>query len=1267
LVPIVAIGASAGGLEAICELLAALPSQSGMAYVLVQHLDPAHESLLPEILAKKTAMPVIQIRDDLSVEAGHVYVIPPNAVLTLSDGRFRLTRRKRGGGQHLPIDTFFASVADTRGAAAIGVVLSGGHSDGALGLQAIKQGGGLTFAQTPESARFPSMPQNAIATGCVDFVLDPKRIAEELVSFGLRPLPGSLVLPSLATSPSPSHLEPHTLGADPSLVGPRLADLPLEIQAAGDEEMLKRVFRVLRTAHGVDFTLYKRSTLRRRLSRRVAVRKADTLSDYLTVLEAEPAEAAALYHDFLIQVTGFFRDPEAFEGLSGRVFPRICEGRSTKIPIRIWVPGCASGEEVYSIAIALVEYLGERLLPAGVQIFGTDVNEAAIETARAGVFAESLLQEVSAERRARFFVRQDDQYVIAKRIRDLCIFARQDVTRDPPFSRLDLVSCRNLLIYLDSSAQRRVMHIFHYALRPQGFLMLGPSETIGQAADLFELADTHHRLYTRKGGLPGVGLDLPQQGARVEGPARDVGSGVDLGFIEADSVQREADRVLLARYAPASLLVDEALNILQFRGETGPYLEHASGPPSLNLHRVARPELLVEIAPAVAEARKSGSGVRREGLRVNDLLDVSIEVIPLPRTSSEPCYLILFDDGTHRANRRRERQTDLTALPETEKDRRLAQLGREITATRDYLHAIMQEHEAVKEELKSAHEEVLSANEEFQSTNEELETAKEELQSANEELTTTNDELGSRNRELSVVNAELQKAREVSDHARAYADVIVESVREPLLVLDGKLRILRANNAFYANTETRREDIEGRLLYEIGAGQWNIPVLRTRLQAVLTRNETMDEYEITQSFPISGERKISLNARKIRGGDERAELILLAMEDVTERRAAAGILREDTRRKDEFLAMLAHELRNPLTPITHAIRLLRRTDVDAPSVKLHAMIERQTLRLGRLVDELLDVARISRGQIELTRESVDLGVIAQHAADASRARIEERKHLLTLTRPDTPVWVEGDPIRLEQIVSNLIENAAKYTEPGGRIVVQLAQAAGEATLSVRDNGIGLAPESLEIIFELFTQVDSSLARSGGGLGIGLNLVRRVLELHAGRVEARSAGLGQGTEMIVRLPLQVPEPTVAKAVAQIDKRAAPASGSARRVLIVEDNVDSAESMALLARSWGHEVVIAGDGSTALTLAQSFQPHAAVVDIGLPGMDGYALARRLRQNSLHRELYLVAMTGYGREEDRRAARAAGFDSHIVKPADMDELEKLLAVGGAKRSGT
>lgn len=1231
--PIVAIAASAGGLEPLLELFGSLPSGGGMAYIVIQHLDPDHESLLAEILGRKTAMPVEQAVDQKALEQDHVYVIPPNASLTVADGRLQVCPRHTGRDRHLPADVLFRSLAGVNGGNSISVVLSGGDSDGALGTQAIKYAGGITFAQEPSSARFPGMPRHAIETGCVDFVRPPAEIAAELSR-----LPASLLSagqPGAVETASESVAEPG---------------------AANDEASLQRLFRQLKSSHGVDFSRYKRSTLRRRLARRMALRHTDSLADYAALTERDPEEVAALYQDFLIRVTEFFRDPQSFEGLAQRVFPVICESRSPKECIRIWVPGCATGEEVYSIAIALTEYLGERPAAAGIQLFGSDVSEAAIAKARAGLYLDSISPDVSAERLRRFFVKEDHHYRIAKSIRDMCIFARQDVVRDPPFSRLDLVSCRNLLIYLDASAQRRVMHVFHYALRPHGFLMLGPSESVGAANDLFEITDKPHRIFVRRSASPGSTPDLLASRPASAAPERAMESDViePAVKLESHTAHRAAERLLLSRYAPSGVLVDDALNVLHFHGDPTPYLAHASGPASLNLNRIARPQLLIELGPAIQEARASGTEARRD-LAIDGLPPVTLEVIPLKRLSEEACYLILFVE-VNRHRDRRPSPAPTHALSETEKDRQLGLAAREVAAMREYLQRTLEEHEAVKEELKSAHEEVLSSNEEFQSTNEELQTSQEELQSANEELITTNEELRNRNRELGVANAELEKARATAVEAQAYADEIIDTVRDPLAVLDRQLCVVRANEAFYSQLRLTPALVEGFPLCELGNRQFDLAELRDRLVAVLARTEPVNDMEMAYVVPLVGSRVLCVNARRIAPHNERVELILLALEDITERRAGTDTIREGSRRKDEFLAMLAHELRNPLAPLMHTITLLRRAGVDAVTLKRYDLMERQIQRMVRLVDELLDVARISRGLIDLKRETLDLRSTIHQSVEASRARAEHYQHDLTVSLPETPLYVEGDSVRLEQVVSNLIENACKYTLPGGSIAVTLTEGDGEAIISVKDTGIGLAPDMLDRIFDLFTQVDSTLARSGGGLGLGLAVVKRVLDLHGGRIVARSAGLGLGSEFLVRLPL-VP---VTEEMMRGDRRDDQPASSAvcRRVLIVDDNLDVASSMAALLNAWGHEANVARDGEAALTMAAGWTPDTALVDIGLPGMGGYELARRFRKVPGLEAMRLVAMTGYGSAEDRSASRAAGFDVHLVKPADMDELERLLA---------
>ncbi|MHB8381790.1 MAG: chemotaxis protein CheB, partial [Candidatus Binataceae bacterium] len=787
--PVVGIGASAGGLEAVSELLAELPATTGMAFLLVQHLDPRHQSLLAEILAKKSGIPVETAADGTILKPDHLYVIPPNATMTVADGTVQLRSRESSERPHRPINILFRSLAEQHVHRAVAVVLSGTDSDGAQGLEEVKAAGGITMAQEPATAKFDGMPKNAIATGCVDFILSPSKLGEEMIRIGRHPYLSSDV-------------------AEP--------ELPQE------QDGLKRIFRLLQARNGTDFSRYKRSTVQRRLARRMALRQIDGLTEYADLLKRDPEEVQALAQDFLIRVTGFFRDPESFVGLSETGLPALLEHRTAKDPMRIWVPGCASGEEAYSIAMVLLEYLGERASSIRIQIFGTDLSDAAIQKARAGFYSDTIADEVSPERLQRFFIKLDDYYQISKTIRDLCVFARHDVTRDPPFSRLGLVSCRNLLIYLDQTLQRQIIPLFHYALNPGGFLILGPSESIGGSSEHFRLVDGRHQIYRRQPVPERVlrALSTVEAGARPA--AAEVVAAVSPALIESARAQEETERLLLARYAPASILIDDSLNVVYFQGETSRYLEHSRGTASLNLQKICRSGLLVELSPAIGEARKTERSVRRDGVRVDlpgEERDVSFEVVPVKLPGIESRYFLILLGPPAPARTGQGPAGSFVRLwasmfgagagVETEKDHQITRLQRELDATRDYLQATVEEYEATKEEMKSAHEEALSSNEEFLSTNEELETAKEELQSANEELGVTNQELRDRNRELSDLNGELRDSRNS-------LDAIVETLRESLLVLDGDLRVQKANHELSTTFHVRPQETLGRMLYDLG-------------------------------------------------------------------------------------------------------------------------------------------------------------------------------------------------------------------------------------------------------------------------------------------------------------------------------------------------------------------------------------------------------------------------------------------------------------------
>jgi two-component system CheB/CheR fusion protein len=745
---IVGIGASAGGLEAFIQLLDAIPPDTGLTLVLVQHMSPKRESGLTTLLAPHTSMAVTEVTDGVRLARNHVYVIPPGAQLELVDDHLTLSPRPDDRTQHTPINVFFTSLAAAADARGIAVVLSGTGADGALGMRDVKSVGGITFAQQPASAKYDDMPRAAIATGMADLVLTPGEIGAELARIARHPYVPSII--------------------------------SMRDSITTTDRQLKRIFELLKGVSGVDFRHYKLPTIRRRLLRRMALHRLMEVNGYIKLLQSQPAELRALFDDLLIHVTRFFRDPESFEALSRGVFPKLIADRDPSQPIRVWVCGCATGEEAYSVAIVLLEFLQREESDLRIQIFATDVSDAAIDHARAGIYPASAAGDVTENRLRRFFTRSDGNYRVSKAVRDLCVFAKQDLTKDPPFSRIDLVLCRNVLIYMDAVLQKQLIALFHYALRADGYLMLGQAETVGSQAALFALTDKVNRIH-RKKVAP---LTLPGRSAHASDysstPRRHTGAvaGAIAGAGAGDlNLQGEVNRVILERYAPAGVVVDNELQIVQFRGQTGPYLEPAPGEASLSLLKMAREGLLYGLRTALHSARKSKGPVRKTGLRLRvgkGSRPVSIEVIPLSALG-RPHFLVLFEAGDNApdeapAASKRSRKG-------TRQDETMTMLRRELAASRDYLQSIIQELEAANEELQSANEEILSSNEELQSTNEELDTAKEELQSTNEELNTLNDELHGRNEEMSRVNSDLMN--------------LVGSVQIAIVIVSGDMRIRR--------------------------------------------------------------------------------------------------------------------------------------------------------------------------------------------------------------------------------------------------------------------------------------------------------------------------------------------------------------------------------------------------------------------------------------------------------------------------------------------
>jgi two-component system CheB/CheR fusion protein len=741
--PVVGIGASAGGLEALTELLQNIPAEPGMAFLVVLHLQAHVKSHMAEVLARLTPMHVVEAAEGMPLEPNRIHLIPPNKSMTLTDGKLSLQPRPPHG-LHMPIDYLFRSMAEVQRSRSIGVLLSGEGTDGTLGFHSIKAAGGVTFAQDEKSAKHDAMPRSAVNDGSVDYVLSPAQISRELMRL---------------------HRHPYT-------------QQPATEEADGaDEDRIREVIALLRNVTDVDFTHYKRTTIQRRIQRRMALRGVEKINDYVDLLRKESAEVQRLYQDFLIRVTQFFRDPEAYETLKEKVFPTLVQGRPSGLPIRIWVAGCSTGEEVYSLAMCLLEFLGGRPDDAAVKILATDLNEAALDRARAGVYVDNIEIDVSPERLRRFFVRVDGHYQISKSVRDLCVFSRHNMSSDPPFSHLDMVSCRNVLIYMDAALQKRVLPILHYALNPDGVLFLGSSENIGPYGELFIPVDARFRIFRKKPVPIGVPLDFAAY-VSPERRAHRTGREESGTLWSALDVQREADRLVLSRFAPVGVVIDETMTVVQFRGRTAPYLEPAPGMASLDLMRMLRDGLLSEVRAAIAHAKAENAAATRECLLVEegDQRPVAVEVIPFKvPPSGARFFLVLFFDRTTTAAPPAPAQEAGPRPSPTE--HQVVQLQQELTALRDYLQSVIEEQESTNEELKSANEEILSSNEELQSTNEELQTAKEEAQSANEELATVNEELRHRNSELARVNNDLVN--------------LLSGVNIPIVMVSRDLRIRR--------------------------------------------------------------------------------------------------------------------------------------------------------------------------------------------------------------------------------------------------------------------------------------------------------------------------------------------------------------------------------------------------------------------------------------------------------------------------------------------
>ena len=1220
---VVAIGASSGGLDAAAKFMDAVPADTGLAFILVQHLEAGHASMMVPLLARHTPLHVVEAAEGMSVEPEHLYIIPPGSYLAVEGGTLHLSKPPLRHGARLPFDFLLASLAASYGRQAGCVILSGTGKDGSTGLLAVSERGGLVLAQDPGEAGYDGMPRAAIETGKVDQVLAVAQMPHSLIAF--RPGPAQPRLPPA---------EPSAPATEPS------ADV-----------WLPEIVDLMRTQTAQDFSHYKPGTLQRRVERRIALLDIAPpgIGRYLALLRHDPRELDLLTKDLLIHVTGFFRDADVFAELEKTIIPALVDDRDPEAPIRLWVVACSTGEEVYSLAMLCLERLGTVKHPAKLQIFASDIDAEAVAAARDGLYPTTIETTVSAARLRRFFVLEDGGYRALPHLRSTIVFAVQDVLTDPPFARLDLISCRNLLIYLRPEAQAKVIDLFHFALCSTGLLLLGNAETIANAEGRFDLVSKAFRIYRRVGRSPGQltpALRAAPADAQVEPLAaarsgRPTGPGRPMGPTALGELGRQ---LVLEAYAPASVLINTANEILFSLGPIDKYLRLAPGHATHDLLAASRPGLRQKLAMAIETARRTKARARGRGRMTGGQEDgtgFSLDVMPVVEAGEELLLVCIQEEAEVAASA----PAPPDQLPQ------IAELERDLEAAQNEQQATMRELELSRQEQRIATEEALSVNEEYQSTNEELLTSKEELQSLNEELTSLNSQLQETLERQRTLGDDLQNILYSTDVATLFLD------------LDLRIRFFTpATKSVFAVIST---DI-GRPLADLAAVTSN-DGLDEDARKVLAGLEPL-EREIETRAGVWFRRRIL----PYRAQGDRVEGVVITFTDVTNRRRIKDALEAAKKQaesanaaKSRFLAAASHDLRQPLQTLALLQDLLGKVVQGDKAQKLVKRLEATLAAITAMLDTLLDINEIEAG--------VTSAQVSVFPIDGLLARLRdeftyhaEAKGLVLRIMPCS-LLVRSDPRLLEQMLRNLLTNALKYTKTG-RVLVGCRRRDGILSVEVWDTGIGIPPAEVERIFDEYRQVDNPARERSRGLGLGLAIVKRVGELLAHPIVVRS-DFGRGSRFAVEVPIAVAETAVAAGVPAgvptgVPAVAAPRSRAGRRaaILVVEDDPDLLAVLEQSLRDEGHMVTAAADGPTALRQIALSTPELLLADYNLPnGLSGLDLVIGLRQ-AVGREIPAILLTG-NISAETRALVAAQHVPLIIKPVLQGDLiltiDALLAV--------
>ena len=1160
--PIVAIGASAGGLDACTRLISALPARTGMAFILVQHLDPNHESMMADLLAGHTAMSVQQAQEGAIIAPDHLYIIPPGSYLSVGAGKLHLSSPGARHGARLPFDFLLNSLAEDCPARTIGVILSGTGADGSIGLKAVHDAGGQVIAQQPEEAEYDGMPKAAIATGAVDLVLPVAEIAGAMV--------------------------------DPEGLKPRAIKAPA-VASGGLPEIIEH----LRTTTGHDFTLYKMGTLQRRIERRMGLVSVDAMPAYLDKLRDDPAELDLLAKDLLINVTSFFRDAEVFDKLAGETIPDMVRDQPTDRPMRIWIAGCSTGEEAYSLAMLFREAIIASKRDIKLQVFASDVDADAIAIARDGLYPDSIAAQLPPERLARFFVKEELGYCVSPELRAAVVFTVQDVLADPPFSRLDMISCRNLLIYLGPEAQAKVIALFHFALREGGTLLLGSAETVGSNTDRFKIISKAERLYRHIGGSrPGdVSFQLGQ-GELLRIPTR---AGANLSSPQnrvADLVQR----LVIEAHCPAAMLINLNHELVYSTGPTEHYLRVPSGSPSHDILAMAPQSLRTKLRSAIQQTIQADGPIIVTGGRSEQggkAYAFDIHVRPV-EDDGQALLLVCFVDVPLKASKPGRAVSPKSAA-------RVAELEHELETLRTELQGAIHNLETAGEEQRAVNEEALSVNEEFQSTNEELLTSKEELQSLNEELTALNSQLQETLDRQRVTSNDLQNVLYSTDVAT--------------LFLDTKLNI-----RFFTPATTS--------LFNLIPGDVGRPL--SDLKSLSADQQlSADAHNVLENLDAI-DREIETTAgvwfvRRILpylADDGKVEGVVLTFTDISERKQIKRALEEARQvaeranvAKSRFLAAASHDLRQPLQTLALLQGLLVKLVEGPKAQQLVTRIDETLGAMSGMLNTLLDINQIEAGTVRAQISTFPVNDLLERLRDEFAYHAEAKRLQLRLVPCD--VSITSDPRLLEQMLRNLIANALKYTD-NGKVLIGCRRRSGHVRLEVWDSGVGIDAFDLQAIFDEYHQVDNAARERSRGLGLGLSIVKRLGDLLGHTVQVRSVP-GKGSVFAIDV-MEQPDQAGSRTIAPSDAGSGTGQRSGR-ILIIEDDPEVRELLEVLLADDGHKVTSAHDGSAALKLATKAKtaPDLILSDYNLPGaMNGVEATGKLRE-LIGRPVPVIILTG------------------------------------------